>query len=333
MSTMASGAAPITPATTWPRRIALALADIKIAHTVFALPFAVLGVFLATPAFRHDAANAPPSAGAARSSDAIGVLAFQLLLILVCMFLARTWAMIVNRWADWRFDAANARTARRAIASGKLAPRQAVAIALVCAACFLFACAGFWAVWGNPLPLILGVPVLAWLGFYSFTKRFTALSHIVLGISLGLSPNAAAAAIEPGAVFSTQGFQPTIVLLAGFVLLWVAGFDVAYALQDLDFDRKTGLRSIPARVGVRGALWIARLFHVAAFILLLLAWRADTRFGVGMGGAIAGVGLLLFGEHVILARRGIAGLPLAFGTLNGVISVVLGIAGCVDIVV
>ncbi|HVZ94746.1 MAG TPA: UbiA family prenyltransferase, partial [Phycisphaerales bacterium] len=187
---------------------------------------------------------------------------------------------------------------------------------------------------GNPWPLTLSVPVLLWIAFYSFTKRFTAACHLFLGGALAASPLAAGIAIDPSIYASTAAAPAsTILFLSGMVVCWVAGFDVAYALQDLDFDRRTGLRSIPARLGVNGALWSSRALHLAAMTFLVFAWRSDPRFGALMLGAVIGVGVLLVYEHLVLARRGIAGLPLAFFTLNGVISVALGIAGCVDVVV
>lgn len=338
------------------RAAALALSDIKIAHSVFALPFAVLAAFLAAPAFRDAAGGHPPAAlaGDARPGpQAQGPAPFvlQLGLIVLCMFFARTWAMLVNRLADWRFDRANPRTAKRAIARGDLSPRGALGVALSCAACFMGVCALFLVFFSNPWPLILGAPVLAWIAFYSFTKRFTALAHLFLGGALAASPIAAAIAIDPSIFFgggqalragsTALAAQPlsslttaparTILCLAGMVLFWVAGFDVAYALQDLDFDRRAGLRSIPARLGARGALWAARLFHLAAFALLLAAWRVEPRFGAVMLGAVALVGGLLAVEHAVLARRGVAGLPLVFFTLNGFISLTLGAAGCADV--
>lgn len=313
----------------------LALSDIKIAHSVFALPFALLAAFIARP--EHS--------GSAR-------FAAQLALIVLCMFFARTWAMLINRLADRRFDKDNPRTARRVIASGRLSPRNGWIIALAIAAAFIAACAGF-LLFTNPWPLILSIPVLGWIALYSYTKRFTFLCHLFLGGALAISPIAAAIAIDPS-VFSLPAFtapssatgvsggppvslssslSPTapILHLSAFIILWVAGFDIAYALADIDFDRRTGLHSIPARLGVRGALWVSRSFHAAALILLLLAARAAPRFGAIMYSAVALVATLLILEHIVLARRGVAGLPLAFFTINGIVSCLLGAAGIADL--
>ncbi|MBL8745117.1 MAG: UbiA family prenyltransferase, partial [Phycisphaerae bacterium] len=187
-------------------------------------------------------------------------------------------------------------------------------------------------------------PVLAWIALYSYTKRFTLLCHLFLGGALAASPIAAAIAIDPSVfslpVLSTAapnaGVPPMsppaipILLLAAFVLFWVAGFDIAYALQDIDFDRRTGLRSIPARLGPSGALWISRFLHAVAFAFLFFASRADPRFGLLFLSAVIMVGALLIFEHIVLARRGVAGLPIAFFTVNGVVSCLLGAAGIVE---
>lgn len=301
------------------RHIFLALSDIKLAHSVFALPFSLLGGALAL----DPVADRTP----ARLGGLFG-------LVVVCMFFARTWAMLVNRLADWRFDRENPRTARRAVASGLLSPRQGWAVALGCAAGFVVACSGFWVFFGNKWPVVLALPVLGWIALYSYTKRFTALCHVFLGGALAASPIAAAIAVRPE-VFEQPGAAPAsvVLLLSAFVLLWVAGFDIAYALQDIDFDRRTGLHSIPARLGVRGSLWVSRLMHAAALVALALAARGEPRFGAIFDGAVIGVGLMLLVEHAVLIRRGIAGLPLAFFTINGVVSLTLGVAGILDLFV
>lgn len=317
------------------KALAAALGDIKLAHSVFALPFALLAAFMATPVWRASGAESIGRAegvGTPGEGAAGATFAWQLGLIVICMFFARTWAMLVNRLADWRYDRENPRTARRAIASGRLSPRAALVVALAAAGMFIASCAGFAFVFNNPWPLILSIPVLAWIAFYSFTKRFTAWCHVFLGGALAASPIAAAIAIDPG-VF-VPALAPTghaILLLAGMVLCWVAGFDVAYALQDLDFDRRTGLRSIPAALGVRGALWASRGLHALSFMALVLAVRAEPRFGIIMWAGAGLVGSALIVEHAVLARRGVAGLPMAFFTLNGFISLTLGAAGIADV--
>lgn len=299
--------APVSPAA----KLALVASDIKLAHSVFALPFAVLGAFLARPA------DAPASR-----------FAGQLALVVLCMVFARTWAMLVNRLADVRFDAANPRTQRRLFAAGRMSIREGWAFALGSAALFIAAAALFRLFFANPWPLLLSVPVLAWIAFYSFTKRFTALCHVFLGGALAASPVAAAIAVDPHALAAT----PSIWFIAGMVLVWVAGFDVIYALQDLDFDRSAGLSSIPARLGWRGSIWVSRALHAVALAMLLLARRADARLDHLFATGIAIVAALLLTEHAVLARRGRDGIPMAFFTYNGIVSCVLGVLGCIDVV-
>lgn len=303
--------------------LTIALADIKLAHSVFALPFALLAAFLA----------AAPFAEPAR-------FAGQLALVIACMVLARTWAMLLNRLADRRIDADNPRTARRALAAGRLTPQAGWTIAGVCAAIFLLTCAAFLLFFANPWPIALAPLVLAWLALYAYTKRFTFLCHVFLGSALAISPVAAVIAIDPthlGMSAATLAFTgaltPTataVCCLAGFVLLWVAGFDIAYALQDLDFDRTTGLHSVPARFGWRSALWIARTLHTLAYLALILAIRIAPPLGAITFVAAGLVAALLIYEHIVLTRRGLAGIPMAFFTINGVVSLILGAAGIAD---
>lgn len=296
-------------------KLRTAAGDIKLAHSVFALPFAVLGAFLARPA-----------------EGSWGRFAGQLALVVVCMVAARTWAMMVNRIADREFDAANPRTARRAVASGRLGLRDARLIAAGAAGAFIAACGAFAGAYGNAWPLVLSGPVLGWIALYSYTKRFTWLCHVFLGGALAVSPLAAAIAVEPSAVLA--GRVPALFWLSGMVVAWVAGFDVIYALQDVAFDRERGLQSVPSRLGVGRAIWISRGLHALALAMLAMAWRTDPRLnGVIFGAAVALVGVLLVVEHAILARRGEVGLEMAFFTVNGVVSCVVGGLGVAAVVV
>jgi 4-hydroxybenzoate polyprenyltransferase len=298
------------------KRAGLIARDIKLAHSVFALPFAILGAFLARPA-----------------DSPWGRFAGQLVLVILCMVCARTWAMLFNRLADRELDARNPRTQRRVFASGALSARQGWLSALLAAGLFIAATALFWVFFQNPWPLALSVPVLAWIAFYSLTKRFTALCHIFLGAALAASPLAAAIAIHPASILAWHIPVPAVVWIAGMVLLWVAGFDIIYALQDLDFDRTEGLSSIPARLGPEGALWVSRALHALALSALIIAGTSDARLSWLYGAGVACVAGLLITEHMVLIKRGRAGLDMAFFTLNGVVSCVLGIAGCVDVLV
>jgi 4-hydroxybenzoate polyprenyltransferase len=291
-------------------RLRIAAVDIKLAHSIFAMPFAILGAFLARD----------PGSPWSR-------FAGQLALVIICMVLARTWAMLFNRLVDRRIDAANPRTARRALPAGRLSPRQVSGIAAAAATGFIVAASLFWFLYANPWPVLLAIPVLAWIAFYSLTKRFTFLCHLFLGGALAASPLAAAIAVNPAALVE----HAAIWWLAGMVLVWVAGFDIIYALQDLDFDRIAGLASIPAALGPGAALWVSRLLHALALAALVAALRADPRLGWLFAIGIAAVGGLLVIEHAVLVVRGRAGLNVAFFTINGIVSCVLGAAGVGDV--
>lgn len=312
------------PMTAFVASVRLVAADIKIAHSVFALPFAALAAVMASP----------KGSGVSTAHFAV-----QLALVVGCMVAARTWAMLFNRLADADIDAQNPRTARRAVASGALSRGAAWAFALGSAGVFVALAAGFGMINDNWWPLVLALPVLGWIALYSLTKRFTWLCHVFLGGALAASPIAAAIAVHPESVglgaawplaLTTPGV-PAIWALAGMVLVWVAGFDVIYALQDTKIDRAQGLYSIPARLGVPAALWIARGLHLVAFAALLLAWKLDPRLGTTFLAAILLVGALLVLEHGIVARQGERGIDMAFFTVNGVVSVILGLSGFLDI--
>lgn len=297
----------------WGRAAAMMASDIKLAHSVFALPFAVFAAVLAGPV-------------AGSSAREWSLFAAKLGLVIVCMVTARTWAMLVNRLLDRGIDGENTRTRGRIFASGALSARAGWIAACGCASAFVFAASGF--LWfGNAWPILLSLPVLAWIAFYSLTKRFTALCHVVLGIALAASPLAAALAVRPESLIDT----PTLWWIAGFVTGWVAGFDVIYALQDESFDRSRGLSSIPARLGTARAIWASRVLHAAAWSCLMIGWMALwPRLGPMFGVGVLAVGGLLIWEHRIVARRGQAGLQMAFFTVNGIVSCVLGCLGILD---
>ena len=309
------------PATTVRSNVTAVLADIKLAHSVFALPFAIAAACLAAP--RHQTEGTLDE----------NVFAIQLTLVIVCMVLARTWAMLVNRLADHEIDAANARTARRAFAARTVSVNFGLVFSLLCAIAFIATASLFFFLFKNPFPPLLSIPVLAWIALYSFTKRFTWLAHLFLGSALAVSPIATLIAMNPEIAFDPAGNTTTqsIYFLSGFVMLWVAGFDIAYALQDLDFDREANLHSIPSRFGFARALWFARAFHVLAVICLFASWQSNPSLGALTLGAVVAVVLLMIAEHAILIRRGLAGLPLAFFTINGLAAVIFGLAVCLDV--
>ncbi|MEO1236039.1 MAG: UbiA-like polyprenyltransferase [Planctomycetota bacterium] len=283
--------------------------DIKLSHTVFALPFALLGMVLAAG-----------WAGRAVTWAEAG-------LIVLCMLLARTFAMCVNRLADAEIDARNPRTAGRAVASGAVSRRFAAGTILATGIGFVAATSGFWVLRGNAWPAALALPVLAVLAGYSFTKRFTWLCHVALGLALALSPVAAALAIEPGYLAASA----TAWLIAAAVLGWVAGFDVIYALQDVGVDRAQGLFSMPASLGEEPALWISRGLHAASLSALVAASVVSPQLGVFFAAAVAATAALLVVEHALVWRSTTNHIHLAFFTVNGVISLLLGAAGFVDV--
>ncbi len=279
--------------------------DIKLSHSIFALPFALLATFIA--------AGGVPHWG-------------QLALIVVCMFFARTFAMLANRYVDRRIDADNPRTAGRALPAGRGTSGSVItAMAATAVALALGAAAFGWA-YGNWWPVIFSPLVIVWLFSYGLTKRYTALCHFFLGAALAMSPLAAGLAIEPGVLS-----QPVLWLLAGFVMLWVGGFDIIYALQDVDFDREAGLHSIPAKLGRRGALWVSKAAHLVGLALLVVIYRTDAQLhGFYFLLGILIVAVLLVGEHRAADRDRFS---MAFFTLNGFIAVLLGVLGIAQVLI
>ncbi|MBI1368960.1 MAG: 4-hydroxybenzoate octaprenyltransferase [Planctomycetes bacterium] len=281
----------------------LALArDIKVSHSVFALPFALLATFLA-------------AGGMPGGTD--------LALIVVCMFFARTFAMLANRYLDRAIDRHNPRTAGRALPAGRLRPAQVMAAMAFCAIALIAAAAMFGVIDQNWWPLIFAPLVLAWLGAYGLMKRYTLLCHFFLGAALALSPLAAALAIRPAYLT-----EPTLWYLAGFVLLWVGGFDIIYAMQDIDHDTRDGLHSIPAKLGPTAALALAKLAHLLAVVLLILMQRSSLPLGRLFFIGIVIVALALIFEHLAASR---GRFTMAFFTLNGFISLTLGALGVIDV--
>jgi len=296
-----------------PGRIGTFLDLIKFAHTVFALPFALIATVWALKTI-----------GATPSNPATWV---RLGLILACMVLARTFAMTVNRLVDRKYDALNPRTARRPSVSGLISPGFMVAVIALCAALFALAAGAFWWAFANLWPLLLCAPVLAWLGLYSFTKRFTALCHLWLGASLGLAPVSAWIAIVPphGPLVS-----PAVALLGVAVLFWVGGFDILYALQDEEIDRAAGLHSIPAAVGRDNALWLSRTCHLLTAAALVAAGIAGGMHACYWAGTVLAVILLVI-EQALVRADDISRINVAFMTVNGIVGVAFGTLGIADL--
>ncbi len=305
-------ASPPMPASSAPVQTVRALAgDIKISHSLFALPFAVLASFMARPV-----------------SESWGRFGAQMALILVCMVSARTFAMLANRIIDRDIDALNPRTKGRALPSGRVALRHALVALLWSAGLFVVCCIAFGFAFDNWWPTLLSIPVLAWIGAYGWMKRWTALCHLFLGSSLAISPLAAALAIEPQSLMS----QPALWLVSLNVLCWVAGFDIIYALQDVEVDRQQSLHSLPSRLGVGRALWISRALHGVSAACLGAVVIVDARFASLFAAGVGLVIILLVVEHAVTAGGATGRIQLAFFTLNGLISCLLGVLGVVSVV-
>jgi len=272
------------------RNIRTTLEMIKIEHTLFALPFALLGAILA--------ARGLPTA-------------VQIVWITLAMLGARSTAMAFNRLADKDYDARNERTKTRAIPAGTLSVVFVWIFTIVAAGLFLLAAAML-----NRLTLWLSPIALASIVLYSYTKRWTALSHLVLGWCLSIAPTGAWIAVR-GAIDS-----PVPLLLSLVVMLWTAGFDVLYACQDYDFDRREGLYSIPARFGIARSLWISRLLHVGAFAALLALYFLANLGMLTLAGVIA-TGALLVYQHTLVRADDLSRLNAAFFTTNAFLSVIL----------
>lgn len=270
------------------RSVGTTLEMIKWEHSIFALPFALTGAMLAAggwPAWR------------------------QVFWIVLCMVTARSAAMAFNRWADASLDALNPRTARRALPAGMLSRRFVAGFTLFMALAFTLAAAQL-----NRATLLLSPFVLAILFFYSYTKRFTRWSHLVLGVALGIAPAAAWIAIR-------GTLDSRIIVLTAAVMFWVAGFDVLYACQDIEHDRECNLNSVPRYLGISGAFWVARGMHVLMLLLLIWLMKLFSLNGVAWTGIVVVAGLLLY-EHVIVSPKDLRRMNAAFFTMNGIISVV-----------
>jgi 4-hydroxybenzoate polyprenyltransferase len=242
------------------------------------------------------------------------------------MILARTAAMAANRWADAAFDASNPRTARRAIPTGQLTPSFVAAGAGACSALFNLTTAAFWSLDHNPYPLAASPAVLLWITAYSFTKRITWLCHLFLGSALALSPLAAALATSPQYLN-----QPDPYFLAVMVAAWVAGFDIIYSLQDLQHDRQSNLHSAPSRLGPNTALWLSRSLHALALLSLTLFWQHSKPLGYAFAAGIIAVAILLSYEHWLVWKSPDRHIHRAFLTVNGIISLLLGALGILDV--
>lgn len=273
---------------------------IKFSHTVFALPFAFIGFFLGLQA------------------ALISFTIEKFLLIVVCMVTARSAAMAFNRYIDRKFDNLNPRTANREIPSGKISPKAALNFTLVC--CILFIASTYSI---NRLCFYLSpVALLVILG-YSLTKRFTALCHLVLGLGLALAPIGAYIAI-------TSQFAWLPIIFGVLVFFWVSGFDIIYALQDDAFDSEQNLKSIPVYLGRKNALFLSRFFHLVVSILICVAFYLGDFNWLYLIGAFFFIALLIY-QHTLVKTNDLSKVTLAFGTTNGIASVVFSTFVCLNI--
>lgn len=278
------------------------LSLIKFSHTVFAMPFALAGYFL----------------GAA--SPGYGFTLKTFLLVLACMVFARSAAMAFNRYADLRFDRLNPRTAGREIPSGKISQSHALTFVIISAILFIITTALL-----NRLTLILSPVALIIILGYSYTKRFTPLCHLVLGLGLSLAPIGAYIAV-------TGAFALLPVIYSFIVLTWVSGFDIIYALQDDQFDREAGLYSIPAVLSRQKALAVSVALHAGSVLLVAAAGI------VGHSGLLYWIGAMIFVvmliyQHLIVKPDDLSRVNMAFGTTNGIAGVIFGLAVVLDLLI
>ena len=265
---------------------------VKFSHTIFAMPFALMAFVFALKS---------------TESEFSWILLLQ---IIGCMVFARNVAMGFNRWTDWKIDRDNPRTASREIPAGKISPKSAIIFVIINALLFIAVSSSI-----NLLTAILSPVALAVVMFYSYCKRFTSLAHIVLGLSLGIAPSAAYIATT-----GTLTFAPCLISL--LVLTWCGGFDIIYALQDLDFDRQNGLHSIPVRFGVKGALYISIALHAISIAsLILFSLYCPQGWLLWIGEALFCGCIIL--EHILVTPTHQRSIGIAFGTLNGIASLAL----------
>jgi 4-hydroxybenzoate polyprenyltransferase len=278
-------------------KIKIILEMIKFEHTVFALPFAFTGALLA----------------------ARGVPAWSTILwITVAMVGARSAAMGFNRWADRDFDAANPRTNVRALPKGLVTPAQVILFTVVSSVLLVFAAYRL-----NTLSFVLSPIALAIVFFYSYTKRFTFLSHAFLGFAISLAPIGAWIAV-------TGRLEAPALVLGAAVLFWLLGFDVLYALQDMEFDRKAGLHSIPQRFGIGRALWISRVAHAVTMAALFWLYALLSLGWLFLGGVIIALCLIIY-EHTLVKERDLSKLNMAFFNMNGYLSVTIFVFTLLDV--
>ena len=293
------------------------LALVRFSHTIFALPFAMLAAVMAW--------NTPAPEGLTKPSFALE----HWIGIVLCMIGARSAAMAFNRLADHKLDALNPRTQGRHIPAGILTVGTVILFTVISSAIFV---AGTLLFLPNILPIVLAVPVLLFLFAYSYTKRFTSLAHFWLGASLMLAPICVWIALRGEILMQAPHDILPAVLLGLTILLWVAGFDIIYACQDYDYDVQARLRSVPAKLGILGALRVAALCHLAMVVALVSLPLACPQLALGWlyWAGIAGVAGLLVYEHWLVGPTDLSRINAAFFRVNAVVSVGLFVIGAID---
>jgi len=280
-------------------QIKIILEMIKFEHTIFALPFAFTGALLA--------ARGLPTGR-------------QILWITIAMVGARSAAMGFNRWADRKFDAENPRTRERALPRGLVTPFQVVAFTAVSSVVLIFAASRL-----NTLSFVLSPLALGIVFFYSYTKRFTFLAHAFLGLAISLAPI--------GSWIAVAGRIETPALMLGAaVLFWLVGFDVLYALQDIDFDRRAGLQSIPQRFGINRSLWISRISHATTMAALFWLYGLLSLGWFYLAGVLIALFLIIY-EHSLVRENDLSKLNMAFFNMNGYISVTIFVFTLLDVLI
>ena len=301
-----------------PARLRTYLDLVRFSHTIFALPFAVMAALIAVRWGGDPDLDWTNPIDAVRGAGGL----------LLCMVAARTAAMAFNRLADRTIDAANPRTAARHLPRGDVGVGEVLLLVVIASAGFIGSTLLFLPNW---LPLVLSVPVLAWLLGYSYAKRFTPLAHLWLGAALGLAPVAAWIALRGETLLRDPADILPAAILGAAVMLWVAGFDVIYACQDAAFDATAGLQSIPARLGVPRALRWAALLHVGTMAVLVALPLAVPELGRGYWLACVGIAVLLVWEHGLVRPDDLSRVDRAFFTANAAIGVVLLAAIAADL--
>ena len=294
------------------------LSLVKFSHTIFAMPFALIGFFIGIfQSKKHNNTVSDIGINEFKNFDFRNI-SIKLLLVIICMVTARSAAMAFNRWLDKNFDAKNPRTAIREIPAGMISANSALLFVVI--SCMVFIVCTFFI---NAICFYLSPVALLVILFYSYTKRFTPLCHLVLGLGLALAPIGAYLAV-------TGSFNLLPILFSLAVLCWVSGFDIIYALQDIDFDRSQNLQSIPVLLGKKNALLVSKVLHFSsAFFIIYAGYLSAVGWLYWLGAAVF-IGMLIY-QHSIVKPNDLRRVNIAFMTANGIASVVFASFVIIDL--